>query len=302
MSDRAVLAIILGVLVLFGAGMVFTLSGVDGALRWTSGDRIGILPVRGIIGDGSRELAELERLRRKGSVRGFVLEIRSPGGAVGGAQSLYRAVKRLREEDDRPVVAWIGDVGASGGYYAALAGDSVVALPGSITGSIGVIMEFPNARELFRKVGVELEVVKSGRFKDLGSPVRSLDEEEREVIRQLIGDVYDQFVDVVAEERRLSRDSVLTLADGRIFSGERATRIGLVDGTATLADALDMAGRMAGLGARPDTVYPGRRDRPELLDLFTEGGARLMHEVLRQWVGASPSDVGGSPRLLYLWR
>lgn len=301
MSDRKALLIIFGVLMVFGAGIVLTLRGMHRDFLWTSGDRIGILPVRGVIGDGTQELAWLERLRRRSSVKGFLLEIRSPGGAVGGSQSLYRAVKELRQEDDRPVVAWIGDVGASGGYYTSLAGDSLLALPGSITGSIGVIMEFPNARELFRKVGVELEVVKSGRYKDLGSPLRPLDEGERQVIQELIGDVYDQFVDVVARERPLSRDSVLTLADGRIYSGERAARIGLVDRTATLGEALDVAGRMAGIGARPDTVYPARR-QGTMLDFLTEDGMDLVRETIRRWVGVSPERGGGSPRLLYLWR
>ncbi len=135
------------------------------------------------------------------SVRAFVLEIRSPGGGVGASQSIHAALQRLRQEDDRPLIAWIGDIGASGGYYVALPADSIFALPGSITGSIGVIMQFPNAEELFRKVGVELEMVKSGSLKDMGSPVRELSEEERQVLQGLVDDVWNQFVDAGSRRR-----------------------------------------------------------------------------------------------------
>jgi protease-4 len=207
--------------------------------------RVAVLPVIGVIDSERQFVEDLQRFRDDPSVRAFVLEIRSPGGGVGASQAMYGELERLRREDDRPLVAWIGDIGASGGYYVALPADSIFALPGSITGSIGVIMQFPNAEELFRKVGVELEVVKSGRLKDLGSPVRELSEEERQVLQGLVDDVWNQFVEAVVLGRELDRARVEELADGRVFSGEGAWEEGLVDRLGTFQDALNTAGRMA---------------------------------------------------------
>jgi protease-4 len=172
-----------------------------------------------------RNLAEF---RDDKTVRGFIIEIRSPGGVAGTAQSMYTELARLRDQDDRPVVAWIGEVGASGGYYVALGADSILALPSSITGSIGVIMEFPNAEEFLRKAGVGLEVVKSGDLKDLGSPVRSPTDEERRVLQELVDDVYEQFVGAVSENRRMDRASVVAVADGRVMSGAAGAKTGLL--------------------------------------------------------------------------
>ncbi|MFB6240803.1 MAG: signal peptide peptidase SppA, partial [Gemmatimonadota bacterium] len=219
-----------------------------------------------------------------------------------GTQRLYRELRRVRRETEKPVVAWIGEVGASGGYYISMAADSVLALPGSITGSIGVIMQFPNAGELLRKVGVEWQVVKSGELKDLGSFARPLSEQERDVLRRLVDDAYGQFLEAVRSGRPLPADSLRALADGRIFSGERAARLGLVDRTGTLREAVSVAGRLAGLGARPDTVYPPE-EKLSLVDLLT--GVRTsrlsgMSSWLPDWVR---KPAGASrPELLYLWR
>lgn len=265
------------------------------------GGQVGVLRVDGPILSGDDILEDLEWLRSRESVKGLVVQIESPGGAVGASQSLHAALERFREDRDRPVVGWIGDLGASGGYYVAAAADSIFALPGAITGSIGVIMQFPNAGELLRKVGVELEVVKSGEFKDIGSPTRPLSEEDREVLRTMVADVYSQFVDVVTESRTLDRDSVVRLADGRVYSGRQAVEIGLVDRTATMHDAVGTAGRMAGLGARPDTIHPPV-DKFTLFDLLT--GVRSQR--LGNWLGWMPEWLPGAgpsaPRLLYQWR
>ena len=223
------------------------------------GGRIAVLPISGIIESEREFVSRLERYAEDGSVRGFLLEIRSPGGGAAASQAMFSALRDFRERDDRPVVAWIGAVGASGGYYAALPADSILALPSSITGSIGVIMKLPNAGELLRRWGVEVEVIKSGESKELGSLARSLTETERQVLQTLIDDTYGQFVDAVAESRPLSRDSVLVLADGRVYSGSRAVGVGLIDATGTREDALAVAGRMAGLGDTPRTVRPVKR-------------------------------------------
>lgn len=290
----------IGLLLLFfavGAYVSARLLGGEG-VPLLEGRRVAVLPLEGPILSDRGFLRDLERYRGQGGVAAFVLEIRSPGGTVGASQAIYRTVRRLREEDERPVVAWIGDVGASGGYYVALAADSIFALPGSLTGSIGVIMEFPNAQELLRKVGVGVEVVQSGEHKDLGSPIRPLSPEDRAVLEALVGDVYGQFVDAVTADRPLERDSVLTLADGRVFSGRQALEVGLIDRIGTLQEAVSAAGRMAGLGDRPSTVRPDERRRPTLLDLVTA----VSGVELRGLAEAVRGVGGSSPRLLYEWR
>ena len=291
-----VLGIVL-LLVLFASGAALTLRLLlGGRVPGLTPRRVAILPIVGIIDSERTFVRDLESFREDPSVRAFVLEIRSPGGGVGASQAIHATLSRLRDEDDRPVLAWIGDVGASGGYYVALPADSIFALPGSITGSIGVIMQFPNAGELLRKVGVELEVVKSGALKDLGSPVRELSESERAVLQGLVDDVWEQFVDAVAEGRDMEREAVVPLADGRVFSGEQARELGLVDRIGTLQDAVDAAGRMAGIGERPSVVRPFER-RVGLLDLV--GG--IEESRLAGWIRAFASGARAAPRLRYEW-
>lgn len=296
------IAIVL-LLVTFAAGAFLTYEVASDGLTpgFLRGDRVGVLPVGGIISSERDFLDDLRWLETRSSVRAIVLKVNSPGGTVGATQSLYQELLRVRQEMDRPVVAWIGEVGASGGYYASMAADSLFALPGAITGSIGVIMQFPNAGELMRKVGVELEVVKSGELKDMGSLTRPLSEQERTVLRRLVNDAYGQFMDAVERGRPLSRDSLRKLADGRIFSGQRAAELGMVDRTGTLREAVAAAGGMAGLGASPDTVYPPE-ERLSFMDFFT--GVRTSRlDGLAQWLPEWIREPGGSrPELLYLWR
>lgn len=287
-------------LVLFASGAFVALRLMLGASApsFAVGGRVAVLPIIGLIESERQFVDRLERFREDGSVRGFLLEIRSPGGAAAPSQAIYEALRELRREDDRPVVAWIGDIGASGGYYVALPADTILALPSSVTGSIGVIMTVPNAGELLRRWGVEFEVVESGPNKDLGSFTRSLDSEEREVLQTLIDDTYEQFVDAVATSRPLERDSVLVLADGRVVSGARAARAGLIDRTGTLEEALAVTGRLAGLGDEPRTVRP-ERPSPSFLEW-------LLSSRVSTWLdgfGVSPIRPGSAtPSLRYEWR
>jgi len=278
-----------------GAGIVLRLM-LGGQFTLVSADRVAVLPVYGVIESDASFIRSLAEFRDDESVRGFVIEIRSPGGVAGTAQSMYSELARLRDEDDRPVVAWIGEIGASGGYYVALGADSILALPSSITGSIGVIMQFPNAEELLRKAGVGLEVVKSGELKDLGSPVRDLTDEERRVLQDLVDDVYGQFVDAVSANRGMDRDSVAALADGRVISGARDADLGLVDRTATLGEALDLVGQMTGLGDNPRTVRPVER-RLGFWDILRGVEESRLHSIVRSVLDRSL--IG--PRLRYQW-
>jgi protease-4 len=284
-------------LVLFASGAFLTARLLlGGRVPGLTQKRVAVLPIVGIIDSETRFVRELQAFRDDPSVRAFVLEIRSPGGGVGASQSIHAELQRLRMEDDRPLIAWIGAMGASGGYYVALPADSIFALPGSITGSIGVIMQFPNAEELFRKVGLELEVVKSGSLKDMGSPARELSEEERQVLQGLVDDVWNQFVDAVVDGRDMSRTQVVRLADGRVLSGEAAMREGLVDRLGTLQDAVDTAGRMSGLGERPRVVRPAR-ETVSLLDLL--GG--VDETRIAAWIQKARTGAGATPRLNYEW-
>lgn len=278
-----------------GVGVISRLL-FGGHVPLVSADRVAILPVAGIIESDAAFHRQLARFRDDPTVSAFVIEIRSPGGVAGTAQSMYAELARLRDTDERPIVAWIGEVGASGGYYVALGADSILALPGAITGSIGVIMEFPNAQELMRKVGVGLEVVKSGEHKDLGPPVRELSEDERRIFQELVDDVHEQFVSVVEANRDLDRRQVEELADGRVMSGARAVDVGLVDRTGTLQEAVDVAGRMAGLGESPETIRPTER-RIGWWDLLRGVEESRVRAFLRGVLDRSLSV----PKLRYQW-
>jgi protease-4 len=274
------------------AAVVATGGGTGLAL----GGRVAVLEVEGVIADDQDFLRDVKRLREDPSVRAWVVVINSPGGVVAPAQSMYRELRRIREEDGVPVVAAIGSVGASGGYYIALAADSILALPGSITGSIGVIMEYPNVSGLMERVGVRMEVVKAGAQKDLGSPFRPMDEADREILNALVDDVHAQFMETVAEARGMSVEEVRPMADGRVFSGRQALERRLVDRLGNREAAIALAGRMAGLGPDPHVVRPPEDEVPWLARLlFGETTARTI-----QSVGASVSRTGSWPALEYI--
>lgn len=274
-----------------------TLAGISMALIMALGDgtglglggRIAVLEVDGVIADDEEFIKDLRRLQRDRSVRGWVVSINSPGGVVAPSQSIYQELRRLREEDDRPVIASIGSVGASGGYYVALAADSILALPGSITGSIGVLMEFPNVSGLMDKVGVEMQVVKGGAQKDLGSPFRAMGPEDEAILSEMVADVHAQFIEVVAAERRLPVEEVTALADGRILSGRQAMERRLVDRLGNLEEAVALAGVLAGIGNDPAIVRPPE-DQGSLLAevLFGRTAVRALGRLADPMTGMTP--------------
>lgn len=258
------------------------------------GGRIAVLRVEGVIADDQELLEQIRDFRDDPSIKGYVVQINSPGGAVGPSQSIYQELRRLRDEDEKPVVATIGGVGASGGYYLALAADSIYALPGSITGSIGVIIELPDASGLLDKVGVRVNVVESAEHKDVGSPFRPITAGDRQILGELIQDVYGQFTDVVATERNLAPAAVQQVADGRVLSGRQALERGLIDRLGNFNDALAAAGRMAGLGAEPRIARPPKDD-VTLLDVLLRGGiSGVVNRLVR------PLEAASMPRVKYL--
>lgn len=266
----------------------------DGGAGLRLAGRIGIIEVQGVIADDADVIDQIRTYRRDASIKGFVVDINSPGGMVGPSQSIYRELRRLREEDERPVIAAIGGIGASGGYYVALGADSIFALPGSLTGSIGVIMEFPDASQLLDKVGLEMQVVKSAEHKDTGSPFRPITEGDRAVLDSLVQDVYRQFVEVVTEERQLDAGWADRVTDGRVLSGRQALDAGLIDRLGNIQDALTAAGRMAGLGDEPAAVRPPE-DRFRVIDLLLgRVGTRVIERI------AQPFGTGAVPSLKYV--
>jgi protease-4 len=210
---------------------------------------------------------------------------------VGPSQEIHREI--LKTNETKPVVVSMGDVAASGGYYIACAAEKIVANPGTIVGSIGVIMEFLQLQELLEKVGVGLEVLKSGEFKDVGSPHREITPREREILMELIGDIQDQFVDAVARGREISSDQVRKIADGRVFSGARAMDMGLVDQLGNFRDAVDLAKSLGGIRGEAELVYPSRSRRDWLdyllrktaFGLFDAVRERLQTRVEYKWEG-----------------
>jgi protease-4 len=221
---------------------------------------VALVEVEGVIVDAAQVVQELEEHADNAAIRAIVVRVQSPGGVVAPTQEIFEAIRRARDKG-KPVVASLGAVAASGGYYLAAAANHVVASPGSLTGSIGVIIQLAEIESLLRKVGVRYEVVKAGRFKDVGSFARPMSDEERRVLQALVDDMYDQFVTAVAHGRRLERATVLAMADGRVYSGRRAKELGLVDSLGGLEEAVHKAAEMAGIVGRPKVVRPERAFR-----------------------------------------
>ncbi|HBG45987.1 MAG TPA: signal peptide peptidase SppA [Deltaproteobacteria bacterium] len=221
-----------------------------------TGEKVAVVELQGVITDPADVNQELQDLAARDDVKAVVLRIDSPGGAVGPSQEIHREVEKLREK--KTVVASMGTVAASGGYYAAVAAEKIVANPGTITGSIGVIMEFFNAQELLGKIGLKGYVIKSGKYKDVGSPLREMEAEERALIQAAIDDVNRQFIKAVAEGRRLKTEEVEKIADGRIFTGMQAKEQGLVDELGSLSDAITLSARLAGIEGEPVVIYTGK--------------------------------------------
>ncbi len=218
------------------------------------GEKIGVVEIKGLISEADQVLKNLRYFARDSSVKAVVVRIDSPGGAVGASQEIYRELKRLAQK--KPVVASMGSVAASGGLYVALGAQKILASPGTITGSIGVMIQIPNLSRLLEKVGVEATIIKSGPYKDTGSLFRPLTEEERKLLYQTIRDVYEQFVNAISESRGIPPEKIRKFADGRVFTGKQAKEWGLIDGFGNLEDAIELAAQMAGLSKPPQVVYP----------------------------------------------
>lgn len=286
-------------LLVLGAGfffLVYTMSSVTGErASFIAKERIGVVPLKGIIADSKPVLDVLERFSKDDSIKAVVLRIDTPGGGVGPSQEIFEKVRTLRKK--KTVVASMGSMATSGGYYVACAAEKIVANPGTLTGSIGVIMHFTNMEDLFRKVGLRPSAIKSGRYKDAGSPFRDMTKEERELLQALIDDVHEQFVEAVSESRGLERDKVIGLADGRLFTGRQALKFKLVDELGDLDHAADVAAKLAQLEGKPELFFPKEERRGVLRYLIEE-----MVSVLKRETVEAVAETGPGLSYIYLGR
>lgn len=225
----------------------------------TGEDRVALVRVEGVILDAQQTVAEIKKFGEAPSVKAIVLRIDSPGGGVVPSQEIHDAVRRVRSKHNKTVIASMGSVAASGGYYIAAATDRILANPGTLTGSIGVIMETANLEGLLKKIGVESVVVKAGQHKDIGSPFRQMSDEERRLLQAVMDDVHQQFIEAVAEGRSLEVGDVTPLADGRLFTGRQAKEFKLVDDIGDLDDAIKLAADLGGIEGEPKVIEPRRR-------------------------------------------
>ena len=228
-------------------------------LDLTGEDKVAVVRVEGVIIDAQATIVDLKKFSESPSVKAIVLRIDSPGGGVVPSQEIYDAVRRIRAKQTKTVVASMGTVAASGGYYIAVATDRIMANPGTLTGSIGVIMELANVEGLLKKIGVESVVIKSGEHKDLGSPFRQMNEQDRRILQNVMDDVHAQFIEAVAEGRSMKVAEVKSIADGRIFTGRQAKEEKLVDELGDLDDAVKLAAELAGIEGEPKVIEPRKR-------------------------------------------
>jgi len=265
--------------------------GEESTLWASGGKRVAIVEVHGVIDNSTDVIRQLRKYGQDSSVPAVVIHIDSPGGAAASSQEIYEEINKIREKGKK-VVASMGTVGASGGYYVACAADTIIANPATLTGSIGVIFQFPVAEELLKKIGIKYEVVKSGENKDMGSWARSMTEKERKSLQSVVDDTYDQFVEAVSTSRRMEKEKVLEIADGSIFTGRQAKDLGLVDQLGDLQDAIKIAGEMVGIREFPKTVKEIKRNI-SWFDLLTQKANELLKlSEGKQWM----------PRLDYIFK
>ena len=276
-----VLLIVIGTLLYLYFYRVGANSGTVVKRGFTLGEKVGVVPIEGVISDSAEITGYIDEFAKDNSIVAVVVRIDSPGGGVAASQEIYDAIVALRKK--KKVVVSMGSVAASGGLLIACAGDKIVANPGTITGSISAIMQFANIEELLSKIGVKSTVVKSGPYKDIGSPMREMTQEERAIIQELIDDIYDQFVEVIVRERKLTRKQVETIADGRVFSGRKAKDLGLVDELGDMAAAARLASSLAGKGENFDLVYPQKKRSSFLSYILEQAATQISRSLAAQF-------------------
>lgn len=278
----------------------------------SGGDKIAMIPIEGVIDEEMAKTVNrhLKQYGEDSRVKAILLRVDSPGGGVSASQEIYTEVRRVKEEKKKKVVVSMGSVAASGGYYLACPADLILANPGSVTGSIGVIAEWINYRELAEWAKVKPVVFKSGEFKDTGSPTRELTERERAYFQAMIDELNGQFVQAVLEGRKgrgaagseIDEARARALADGRVFTGESAARNGLIDAIGNYEDALKKTAELIGVKGKPQVITPPKpRDRSPLLDLLL-GASSVGNLLDPARFPRQLTEVDTSVRFKYQWR
>ncbi len=277
------LCIIIGalVLILIAISLTLTLFQKNIPLK----GKVALVRIEGVILDSKNTVEEIKEHEKDSSIKAIILRIDSPGGAVAPSQEIYSEVKKTAAK--KPVVVSMGSMAASGGYYIACPATRIIANPGTLTGSIGVIMEIPNVEGLLTKIGVKTEVIKAGKNKDIGSAFRAMKPEERELLQGVMDNVHEQFIKAVAEGRKLKIEDVREIADGRIFTGEQAVEKGLVNELGTLDDATKIAAKLGGIKEEPEVVI--KKDKVSFIDMLRSSFPK---EIL---------DVFPSAKIKYLY-
>jgi protease-4 len=272
--------------------------------RLSSGPRIGVVEVKGAIGAGSggvdpeRVMKQLRRFVEDSSIKAILVRIDSPGGAVAPSQEIHEEVQKAARK--KPVICSLGNIAASGGFYVAVGCSKIVAQPGTLTGSIGVISQFVNAQGLIARFDLKFETIKSGKLKDMGSPFREMAPEERAYWQETTNRIFEQFLAAVVEGRKLPEAEVRAVADGRVLTGEDAKELGLVDELGNFYTAVDLAMEAAGQKGEPALVYPPE-DGVRFFEQLMSGGARAVARAMRAELATEASEAR-QPGLYFLSR
>ena len=265
----------------FRLGAISNNSSID-----SPGKKVGVIKISGPIIASEQINSKLEKFKNRNDISAIVIRIDSPGGLVAPTQEIFEKVKSVR--DVKPIVSSMGTVAASGGYYIALGSDSLIANPGTIVGSIGVIMNYPIATELLDKVGIKFETVKSGGLKDVGSYSREVTEADRRHLNEMVTNMHNQFITAVEENRDIDRSEIIKLADGRVFTGLQSKDLGLVDMLGTFDDAINIAGILGNIKGKPKTIEINKKNN-SFFDLFTSN----LEQATNSWFDELPA---------YRWR
>ncbi len=264
--------IVIIMVIFFFAGCLMVTHGLMGQLHLEepkiAKSSILFLQLEGVIIDGKEFLDDLEKYAKEPEIKGVLIQINSPGGVVGPSQEIYSEIKRVREQYKKPVVASVSSLAASGAYYSAVAADKIVTNPGSMLGSIGVIMEFANLEKLYEFAKIKRYVIKTGAYKDSGAEYRDMRDDEKMLFQELANEVLLQFKTAVAQSRKLPLETVSKIADGRVFTGEKAVAMGLADQIGTLTDATKLIGQLSGIGPEPELFSPPPKKSEMLRELF----------------------------------
>jgi protease-4 len=283
----AVIVVLIGLLFIGSVFIAKALLG-DGDRQFVDKPGIGLVEVKGMILDSRETVRQLRHFMKKDDIRAVVLRVDSPGGVVAPSQEIYEEVKKFAAK--KKIVVSMGSLAASGGYYISAPATMIFANPGTITASIGVIIKLSNIEVLMDKIGIKSTVIKTGKFKDSGSPVRELTVEDRAMFQSVIDSTHNQFIKAVASGRKLPEDDVRRIADGRVLSGEQALALKLVDRLGTFQDAIEEAGRLAGIKGEPEVILPPKK-KVNYLDLLSGGVEGTLEGAL--------SKAGRGMQLMY---